>query len=269
MLALVHDDDSPADTHVKWRHGRQVLLPGERATRRRRSDFAGLAGGLMGFGLSSLWVGLAGDPSPSGSADAPAGRGVLSLLPTIERAAFVIVNRAPDALYVPLWVVMQAGSFFAVPVFATLALAARRPHLARALAVSGTIAWSLGKVLKPLVPRGRPDLVLADVVIRGDPAAGLGYPSGHAAVAAALMTVASPYLSKPYRRVGWSVAVLTGLARVYVGAHLPLDVVGGFSLGLAVGSCVNLVLGAPEPPVDQDRVGSPPAEASVPPPAGS
>jgi membrane-associated phospholipid phosphatase len=35
------------------------------------------------------------------------------------------------------------------------------------------------------------------------------------------------------------------LARLYVGAHLPLDVVGGAALGLAVAGLVRLVLGRP------------------------
>jgi undecaprenyl-diphosphatase len=35
------------------------------------------------------------------------------------------------------------------------------------------------------------------------------------------------------------------LARVYVGAHLPLDVVGGIGLGLAVGGAVRLLTGRP------------------------
>jgi membrane-associated phospholipid phosphatase len=35
---------------------------------------------------------------------------------------------------------------------------------------------------------------------------------------------------------------------LYVGAHLPLDAIGGSALGLAVGSMINLAIGAPPTP---------------------
>ena len=35
------------------------------------------------------------------------------------------------------------------------------------------------------------------------------------------------------------------LARVYLGAHNPLDVVGGIAVGVVVGSLLNLVIGVP------------------------
>ena len=35
---------------------------------------------------------------------------------------------------------------------------------------------------------------------------------------------------------------MVGLTRVYVGAHLPLDVVGGAALGLAVEATAELIL---------------------------
>jgi undecaprenyl-diphosphatase len=52
-------------------------------------------------------------------------------------------------------------------------------------------------------------------------------------------------LTNPARVAGWVVVGLVAAARVYVGAHLPLDAAGGIFLGWAVGGLVNLVLGVP------------------------
>jgi undecaprenyl-diphosphatase len=95
------------------------------------------------------------------------------------------------------------------------------------------------------VVRGRPDEYLTDVVHRGAPAHGLGFVSGHAAVVTALLVVAWPWLTRPARIVCAVLAVFVCMARVYVSAHLPLDVVGGAALGLAVGAAVRLLLGRP------------------------
>ena len=69
--------------------------------------------------------------------------------------------------------------------------------------------------------------------------------SGHAAVAVAIATMIAPYLGRRARWVAVAVAMGVCLSRMYVGAHLPLDVVGGAALGWAAGSLVHLLLGAP------------------------
>jgi undecaprenyl-diphosphatase len=92
-----------------------------------------------------------------------------------------------------------------------------------------------------VVDRERPFLLLENVAIYGKPSTGLGYPSGHAAVAAALMTAAGPYLSRPARIAGWSAVAAVATARLVVGAHLPLDAAGGLLLGVTVGSIVEPV----------------------------
>jgi len=115
---------------------------------------------------------------------------------------FRLVNQLPDVLGQPLLVAMQLGVVGAVPVVAAAALAARRPRLARDLALSGGLAWVLAKVVKDVVGEARPVALLQGVVERAVHT-GLGYPSGHVAVAAALATAAGPWLPRPARRATW------------------------------------------------------------------
>jgi glycosyltransferase 2 family protein len=157
---------------------------------------------------------------------------------------FRLVNQLPDALGRPLLAVMQLGALAAVPAVAGVALAARRPRLARDLALSGGLAWALAKLVKGLVGEARPVGLLHGVVVRGV-AAGLGYPSGHVAVAAALATAAGPWLPRLARRASWWVVWLVALGRMYAGVHLPLDVLGGAALGWAVAAATHLAVGAP------------------------
>jgi membrane-associated phospholipid phosphatase len=151
-----------------------------------------------------------------------------------EQRTFRAVNNLPDRLYLPAWPVMQLGALAAAPATAGVALVAGRRPLALRLLTGGTAAWTLAKVVKRVVRRGRPVALLADVRTRGQAATGLGYLSGHAAVAAALTAAAYPDLGSTGRRVAVGLASVVGLSRIYVGAHLPLDVAGGAALGLLV-----------------------------------
>ena len=90
-----------------------------------------------------------------------------------------------------------------------------------------------------------PDGLLRAVTLRGVTASGLGFPSGHAAVAAALAAAAGPYLSRPARRLTGATVALVSVARLHVGTHLSLDVVGGAAVGWVV-AAIHLALGAPE-----------------------
>ena len=159
-----------------------------------------------------------------------------------EQRAFRAVNGLPDRLFKPAWTVMQLGAFGAAPATAGAALLAGNRSLAVRLTTGGTVAWALAKVVKRVVRRGRPNVLLTGVRCRGQEASGLGYLSGHAAVATALAAAAFPHLSTRGRRVSLALASMVGLSRVYVGAHLPLDVAGGAALGLLVDSASSVSL---------------------------
>ena len=166
-----------------------------------------------------------------------------------EAALFRVVNELalPGWTWPGVWLVMQLGVLGAVPLVAVLALATRRLRLALDAVLAAGSIYLIAKLVKEFVQRGRPQTLLDDVHILGEPARGLGYVSGHSAVAVALATVASPYLGRRARRVAWVLAGCVCLARMYVGSHLPYDVIGGAALGWAAGSLVLFVLGAPDP----------------------
>ena len=162
-----------------------------------------------------------------------------------EAGVFRVLNGTTVLPLVLVWPVMQLGNVMVVPTSAAIAAALRRWRLAGELLLAGLGTYLLAKVVKGLVPRGRPDGLLADVVIRGAEAHGRGFVSGHAATLMALATVAWPWLGRRGRIAVVVLVAVVCLARVYVGAHLPLDVVGGAGLGLAVGGLVRLLFGRP------------------------
>ena len=183
---------------------------------------------------------------------------ILSALPlrgdtvgTAEREAFEFVNQWPEAFYGVVWTIMQLGNVLAVPATAAIAVAGRRFRLSLDLLVAGTAAWLLAQAVKGAVDRGRPGDLLNEVTLRGEPASGYGYVSGHSAVAVALATVSSHYLGPLGRSLVWVAAAIVCIGRMYVGAHLPLDVLGGAAMGWAVGALVHITLGAPHR--DQSR----------------
>lgn len=164
----------------------------------------------------------------------------------LEEGIFRAANDLPGALYPVLWPLMQLGTFISVPVVAVGAAAARRFRLAIEAGTAGVASYALAKVVKDLYPRDRPGAFLADVNLRGIGTGGRGYPSGHAAVSAALAFVLWAHLPRRWRWVPVAGAAVVAFGRMYVGGHLPLDVLGGAALGVACGAVATFVGGARE-----------------------
>jgi glycosyltransferase 2 family protein len=166
-------------------------------------------------------------------------RGTVSHL---ERRVFRLINRLPDEVFPVVWPVMQAGALGAIPTTAVVAAITGRHRLAVRIALSGTTSYVVAKGIKRIVRRGRPDSLLERVIVRGKTQTGLGYLSGHAAVSAALASAAHAALPPKWGRAPVVAAGVVAFSRVYVGAHLPLDVLGGAAFGWTVDSAIGRVL---------------------------
>ncbi|MEA2447463.1 MAG: hypothetical protein QOK47_1100, partial [Actinomycetota bacterium] len=85
----------------------------------------------------------------------------------LESDIFYGINGLPGLLSVPVETIMQLGNFLVVPILAAVALVLRRFRMAFDIALAGSAAWLLAKIVKNIVIRGRPAELLNDVVLRG------------------------------------------------------------------------------------------------------
>jgi membrane-associated phospholipid phosphatase len=159
-----------------------------------------------------------------------------------ERAVFHAINGLPGWLYRPMVVFQYLGVLVIPLVVAVGALALRRWRLAAALVLVVPLKLAAEKVPKLLVERERPGTTVPDAILRGVPSAGLSFTSGHAIITFAIAGLLALVLPRRWGIVAFVLATLNAIARVYLGAHNPLDVVGGAAIGLAIAAVLDLVL---------------------------
>lgn len=168
---------------------------------------------------------------------------------SVEEAVFRAINGLPDFLAAPMWLFQIPGILVFPLVVALAALILRRYRLAAAIALTVPTKLLLERrVVKVLVERQRPGTSLSEAILRDASPSGLSFPSGHAILAFALAGLLAPYVGRVGKIVVYSVAALNALARIYLGAHNPLDVVGGAGLGIAIAGALNLAFGVPAEP---------------------
>jgi membrane-associated phospholipid phosphatase len=175
----------------------------------------------------------------------------------VERALFHAVNGLPGWLYQPMLLFQYLGVLAMPLVVAVGALALRRWRLAAALVLVVPLKLATERLVKLLVHRERPGTTVPDAILHGVHPAGLSFVSGHAIITFAIAGLLALVLPRRWAVVAFVLASLNAVARVYLGAHNPLDVVGGAAVGLAIAAALDLVLD-----VASDRAGRRP-EAST------
>jgi membrane-associated phospholipid phosphatase len=175
---------------------------------------------------------------------------------SLERSFFEAINGLPDVLEPPMRLAQFLGVLIVGPIVAIVALVLRRwwLGLAALLVTLGKLAAE--RTVWHYVSRQRPGVTEPNAIVRGGTATnGVAFVSGHVILVTALAWVVAPYLRGRWRFVPWVVVGIVSFARIYLGAHNPLDVLGGLGLGVAVGAVVNLIVSVPvkTPDIRTDR----------------
>jgi membrane-associated phospholipid phosphatase len=189
--------------------------------RRPNADERWVARAALGVGLlAGSWAVLR---SPT------AQRADVRVGDALRRAGSPAVDRAVTAT-------TDLGSVYAVVGIAAVLAATRRRRLAADVLGIGLLTWNGSQWSKTRVRRQRPyEAHGVRRLIR--PPTGSSFPSGHAAVGMAVMTVLAGQARTPLaRRVFQALGAYVGASRVYVGVHYPTDVIGGAGMGLVLGA---------------------------------
>jgi undecaprenyl-diphosphatase len=188
----------------------------------RGSAATALFGALL---IAALELGL------TDSVDADARWALVGLLSSVPPVAWGIVSAPGSSL-----VTLPAMAITAILLWAQR----RRVAAAGALlAVGGgyglmhLVKWAVGRPRPPADPASVP----TDLWLGGwDPDSG-AFPSGHAMLALITYGYLAASLPERHRAAGavvaGAIALVVGVARIALGAHWPVDVLGGWALGAA------------------------------------
>lgn len=166
------------------------------------------------------------------------------LFDSVERPVFQFINGLPPVLHNLMYLITQFGGLGSLLFWGGLAWYIINRRAALQVVLAGWFGWIAAKILKDLVNRGRPETYFDTVnLFNAGSFGGYGFPSGHSTFAAACATVLYYQIPKTYRKYVLLIVFMVGFSRMYLGAHFPLDVVGGWALGALIGSTIMLVSG--------------------------
>lgn len=146
------------------------------------------------------------------------------------------INDWPEKLRIGFVVITALGSVWAAAVLVVAAFLLRLYQLAWRLALSIFTVSGLLVIFKEFFARSRPEQFVSDFYVRVLETS-YAFPSAHAAIATVLALTIRTYIPIPAIWQWVVVLVWIGgvaLSRIYLGVHMPLDVVAGVALGVGV-----------------------------------
>ena len=162
----------------------------EQPYRRRTSDWVRL---VLGIGILAFAIWHQDDPG------------------NFERNLFTTLNGLPTSSTRFFRLLYALGALWALGLVVVAALVARRWRLARDLAIGGVATWILARFIGTLVVENASLTHALDVVTRiGDDT--VAFPAVRVGVIVAVISVASPYLTRPVRRIGQLLVLLIAIA---------------------------------------------------------
>jgi thiamine biosynthesis lipoprotein len=153
-----------------------------------------------------------------------------------ERAVFEAINGLTSAFEQVGNLIQYLGVLAVGPLVIVVALVLRRWRLAGAAALVTVLKLLIERGVWKLVYRERPSITEPNAIVRGSTATtGASFVSDHVILSTGLAWAITPYLHGRWRAAPWIVVGMVAFARIYLGAHNPLDVVGGLALGVVAG----------------------------------
>jgi undecaprenyl-diphosphatase len=158
-----------------------------------------------------------------------------------EEHMLVFIYGLPESLRLFFLTVTFLGSAWILAVVLIALLMKERFDIALRVMTAGIGAYIVVGFAKEFVGRPRPG-ELADLLQRELLVFGYGFPSGHTALATAIAFVLAAYLPMERRFIVPVWIGLVATSRLYLGVHAPLDIVGGFCIGILLAVCVLIIL---------------------------
>lgn len=157
-----------------------------------------------------------------------------------EYSWFMTINEWPERWYYPMVIITALGSGWMAAASIVVAFFARFYRLAWRLALSIMTAVVIVAAAKHFVDRERPE-GLFDSLHERAVELGMGFPSWHATAITVIMLTLLPYLHGKWRLLVPLLIVAVSLSRLYLGVHIPLDIIGGMALGTAIVASIRIL----------------------------